>query len=61
MKLSKYIIGTDFCENYCIDATNIFEGEGDKLSDFMNDSIHLTDLRVNVMFENLLQDVNFQK
>ena len=55
------MIGTDFCENYCIDATNIFEGEGDKLSDFMNHSIYLTDLMVNVMVENLLQDVNFQK
>lgn len=60
-KYYKYIIGTDFCENYCIDATNIFEGEGDNLSDFMDDSIHLTDLGVNVMVENLLQDVNFQK
>ena len=57
----KYIIDTEFCENYCIDATNIFEGEGDNLSDFMIDSIHLTDLGVNVMVENLLQDVNFQK
>ena len=59
-KYFSIILKSDYCKNYCIDATNIFDNQNEPLSNFLIDAVHLKDSGTETLVDYLLENINIK-
>tara|TARA_Y100000590_G_scaffold428191_1_gene539237 strand:- start:119 stop:307 length:189 start_codon:yes stop_codon:yes gene_type:complete len=60
MNIAKYfsiILNSDYCKNYCIDATNIYDNQNEPLSYFLIDAVHLKDSGTEILVNYLVNKI----